>query len=122
MMTKRSDIIVFAIKATEGRKPIGTCSLLNVNWKNRSAEIQLLVGESQQLNLSYGSEVINLLCGFAFEDLNLHRVHLHVFADDTSRIKVYEKNGFISERCHKEAVFAEGCWKDVLYMNRIKWK
>jgi methionyl-tRNA formyltransferase len=120
MMTKRSDLIIFAIEEMEHSKPIGTCSLHNINWRNRSSEVQVRIKDSEYFSQSYEIEAVNLLCDFGFDDLNLHRVYLHIFADNKNAIRAYEQIGFVKEGCHKEPAFSDGSWRDILYMSKIE--
>ena len=120
MMTKRSDLIIFAIEEMEHSKPIGTCSFHNINWRNRSSEVQVRIKDSEYFSQSYEIEAVNLLCDFGFDDLNLHRVYLHIFADNNNALSAYEQIGFVEEGCHKEAAFSDGSWRDILYMSKIE--
>ena len=120
MMTKRSDLVIFVIEALDSQKAIGTCQLLNINWVHRNAELQIRIGEPEYLGHGYGSESVNLLCDFGFKDLNLHKVYLHVFADNSRAIRAYEKCGFIKEGLHKEAAHIDGRWMDVHHMGKLE--
>ena len=66
MMTKRSDLVVFVIEELASGKAIGTCQLLNINWIHRSAELQIRIGLPTFQGRGFGSEAVNLLCGFGF--------------------------------------------------------
>jgi len=120
MMTKRSDLIIFAIEEMEHSKPIGTCSFHNINWRNRSSEVQVRIKDSENFSQSYEITALNLLCDLGFDDLNLHRVYLHIFADNNNAIRAYEQIGFVEEGCHKEAAFSDGSWRDIVYMSKIE--
>jgi RimJ/RimL family protein N-acetyltransferase len=45
MLTKRSDMVIFVIEELASNKAIGTCQLLNINWRHRSAELQIRIGD-----------------------------------------------------------------------------
>ena len=63
---------------------------------------------------------MKLLCRFGFTDLKLHRIYLHVFANDLGAIRAYEKCGFVREGLLKEAAFIDGTWVDVRVMGLIE--
>jgi len=45
---------------------IGKCGIHKIDWKNRSAEIDLTIGEKEYQNKGYGTEAIELLFTYAF--------------------------------------------------------
>lgn len=119
MMKKSSDLVIFVIEEVMSSTPIGTCQLLNINWRHRSAELQIRIGDSSHQGKGYGSEAVQLLIEFGFKDLNLHRIYLHVFAANKRAIRVYEKCGFRKEGILKEAAFIDGEWVDVIVMGLL---
>lgn len=120
MMKKQSDLVIFVIEELQTKKAIGTCQLLNINWYHRSAELQIRIGKSNNHDKGYGSEAVKQLCNFGFEDLNLYRIYLHVFSDNSRAKRAYEKNGFIQEGILRKAVFINGNRKDVLVMSKMR--
>ena len=116
MMTERSDLVVFVVEELETSRAIGTCQLLNINWVHRSAELQIRIGSSEHHGRGYESKAVQLLCTFGFLDLDLHRIYLHVFADNQRAIRAYEKCGFESEGLLKEAAYVAGARTDVILM------
>ena len=119
ILTKRTDVVVFVIEETASGKAIGTCQLLNVNWRHRSAELQIRIGEASSRSRGYGTEAIELLCLFGFAELNLHRIYLHVFKTNVQAMRAGEKCGFAQEAVLKEAAFIDGNWHDVVRMGLI---
>lgn len=113
---QRPDVMIFAIRLLEDDKLIGSCQLHSISQTHRSAELQIRLGESAQQGKGYGTEAVRLLLEFAFKDLNLHRVYLHVFSTNLAAIKVYEKTGFVREGVLRQAAFIDGEHKDVLVM------
>lgn len=120
MMNKSSDLVIFVIEEVKCSTSIGTCQLLNINWRYRSAELQIRIGDPSHHGKGYGSEAVQLLIEFGFKDLNLHRIYLHVFATNNRAIRAYEKCGFCREGILKEAAFIDGEWVDVIIMGLIR--
>ena len=118
-MTKRSDLVIFVVEEIASEKAIGTCRLLNINWIHRSAELKMRIGDAANQGAGYGNEAVRLLCEFGFTDLNLHRIYLHVFADNQRAIRAYEKSGFAQEGVMREAAYIHGAWSDAVVMGRL---
>src|SRR3990167_7481149 len=119
MLTKRNDLVIFVIENLATHQAIGTCQLLNINWRHRSAELQIRIGDAQYHGRGFGTEAVKLLTHFGFSDLNLHRIYLNVFANNIRAIKSYEKCGFVTEALLKEAAFIDGSWVDVIGMSKL---
>ena len=120
MMTKCSDLVIFVIEELESGRAIGTCQLVNINWIHRSAELQIRIGDSADQNRGIGSDAVNILCEFGYKDLNLHRIYLHVFANNNRAIRAYEKTSFKHEGLMRQAAFLNGERQDVVVMGRLK--
>ncbi|MGC9347836.1 MAG: GNAT family N-acetyltransferase [Anaerolineae bacterium] len=54
-----------------------------------------------------------------FNRYNLHRIYLHVAADNERATRSYEKVGFSHEGRLREAVFVDGKCRDLLVMGLL---
>jgi RimJ/RimL family protein N-acetyltransferase len=108
----------------DGWKMIGDLGLMDFNWRNRSAEVGIFIGEKQLWNHGYGSEAMTLMLRHAFNSLNLNRVMLRVFETNPRAIRSYEKVGFVLEGRLRQAEYRNGRYLDVLVMSvlRSEWK
>ncbi len=106
---------VFAIETLEGRH-IGNVGLHDVHPRYRTAEVGIFIGEREYWGKGYGTEAMRLLLAFAFGELNLHRVFLHVHAGNERAMRSYEKCGFVREGALRQAVYKDGRYQDVLVM------
>jgi RimJ/RimL family protein N-acetyltransferase len=113
---RRSDMVLFGVRLTETAELIGTCQLHTIHPVHRSAELQIRLGKTSQRRKGYGTQAVRLLLEFAFRDLNLRRVYLHVFATNLAALRVYEKVGFTREGLLREAAFINGEYVDVVVM------
>ena len=100
--------------------PIGTCNYFAIDWRSRSSEVGILIGEKRFWNQGYGTEAMRLLVKHGFETLNLHRVWLRVYANNPRAIRAYEKVGFIHEGRMREAIYKNGSYIDVLLMSILE--
>ncbi|HZE98613.1 MAG TPA: GNAT family protein [Planctomycetota bacterium] len=109
---ERTEEHSFGVALREGERLIGTCGLRGSGLPNRSADLGILIGEPAAQGKGYGSEAIRLLLGYGFETLGLHRVELHVYANNARGIRCYEGCGFRREGVRRESRWWGGRWWD----------
>ena len=97
---------------------VGRCGLIRVDWKNRLGEIGIMIGTPYR-GRGYGTEAMELLCRFAFREMNLHKLKVSVFAFNKAAIRCYEKNGFVQEGLLKAEIFRDGAYQDVVELARF---
>jgi RimJ/RimL family protein N-acetyltransferase len=115
-IVNRHDTVIFGIRKNGTGQLIGSCQLNNINWIHRTAELQIRIAADDDRGKGFGREAVGLLLQFGFDDLNLNKVYLHVFADNERAIKAYEKSGFQKEGWFKQHVYVAGKYLDVLVM------
>jgi RimJ/RimL family protein N-acetyltransferase len=106
---------IFAIETDEGVH-IGNIGLHDIDWKNRNAFLGIVIGEREYWGRGYGTDAVLALLGFAFGEMNLHRIHLSVYEFNERAIRCYEKCGFRQEGCAREALFRDGRYHNGLLM------
>jgi RimJ/RimL family protein N-acetyltransferase len=106
---------IFGIETVDGEL-IGNVALEDINWKDRCAELGIVIGEKAHWDEGYGTDAVRTLLRFAFQEMNLHRVFLRVFEDNARAIRCYEKCGFQNEGRLRQAEFSRGCYRDELLM------
>ncbi len=117
---QRDDVVIFGIRSTESRSLVGTCQLLNIDLRHRTADLQIRIGVPEARGIGLGTEAVRLLLTHAFRDLDLHRVQLHVMAGNVAAIRVYEKAGFRHEGVLRAAAYLDGARVDVLVMGILR--
>lgn len=117
---QQKDAVFFGIRLLKRGNLIGTCQLHSINSVHRTAELQIRLGEAGERGRGYGTEAVRLLLDFAFKDLNLNRVHLHVFATNGMALRVYEKVGFVREGLLRKAAHIDGEYVDVVVMGIVR--
>jgi RimJ/RimL family protein N-acetyltransferase len=110
---------LFAIETTDGVH-IGSVGLHRINWQYRHAELGIAIGEKAYWSQGYGSDAIHTLLRFAFQEMNLHRIHLRARADNARGIRAYEKSGFRHEGRLREAIYSNGRYYDELHMGILR--
>jgi len=115
---QKQDGRIFAIEVIDGDQPIhiGNVGIHDVDWKNRAAEVGIVIGEKDYWGKGYGTDALKTLLRFAFQEMNLHRVQLRVHDYNARALRCYEKCGFQHEGRQRQALFRDGEYHDVLLM------
>jgi diamine N-acetyltransferase len=116
---ERQEAVLMAIETAEGVH-IGNVGLETIDWKNRHAELGIMIGDKTYWNQGYGTDAIRTLLGLAFREMCLHRVFLRVDVDNGRGIRCYEKVGFQKEGAMRDVVFKEGAYGDQYLMSILQ--
>ena len=119
-VARSRDRVVFAIRMARGKRLIGVCQLTNINPVSRQAELQIRIGDDRARGRGLGLEAVRALLAFGFDDLNLHRISLQVFATNRRAVTTYERAGFTHEGTLRDAAFISGRFVDVLVMSVLE--
>ena len=107
----------FDIITLNDNKLIGTVSLENINFIERSAILGIFIGDKDFRNNGYGTEAIKLLLEYGFKYLNLHSIRLDLLAVNERAHRCYLKCGFRDTGCSREEIFLNGKYYDKLHMD-----
>jgi RimJ/RimL family protein N-acetyltransferase len=99
---------------------IGSCGFHELDWRHRVAELGILIGPPDYWGRGYGTDAVRTLCGWGFNELNLHRIWLRVFADNERAQRCYEKAGFVVEGRMRESNFHNGAYRDTILMGLLR--
>src|SRR5579859_7729311 len=114
----------FAIHTLAEDKLIGYCRLTWAQLNHRHAWLAIGIGEAEYRGKGYGTDAMRVLTGYAFRELDLHRLSLNVFSFNTSAIRCYEKVGFVHEVLQRAAIYRDGQRYDSIIMGllRSEWE
>ena len=107
----------FAVEDMDGYL-VGRCGPIRVDWKNRLAELAIMIGAPYR-GRGYGTEAMSLLCDFCFQELNCHRLKVSVMAFNEAAIRCYLSCGFVQEGRLREEVYRGGAYTDVLVLGLL---
>jgi RimJ/RimL family protein N-acetyltransferase len=116
----KSDLKGFVIADGKTEDYIGQIDLVRIDWKNRVAEMAIVVGAAENRGRGIGSEAIRLLQEFFFNELNLNRLQLHAYDYNEPAIRCYRKCGFSEEGRKRESFFYKGRYRDTILMSILK--
>ena len=111
---RKPDEQVFAIEI--GGKHVGNLGLHKVDRVHRKADLGIMIGEASFWSRGYGTEAIDLALRYAFDGLGLNKVSLEVLEYNDRGIRAYEKCGFQREGVHREDIYKDGRFFDVVRM------
>lgn len=116
--------IVFGVAVKEDDRLIGSTGLHGIRLHSRKATFGIMIGDVDSQNSGFGTEAVALTLRYAFEELNLNRVMLHVFDHNPRAQHVYEKNGFVLEGRLRQDSYRHGQYRDVLVYGllRAEWQ
>jgi RimJ/RimL family protein N-acetyltransferase len=120
----KNNEFLFMVRTVAGDKLIGYVQLDGILWNHRNAWLAIAIGDRDDRGKGYGKEALHLLLGYAFRELNLHRLQLTVFNYNTGAIRLYEKAGFTREGTYRQFLLRDGQTYDMyLYgLLREEWK
>ncbi len=108
--------ILFTVSTIDPDQAIGVTALFRIDWIGRMAVFYLAIAAKEHWSKGYGSEVTRLMVDYAFRNLNLNRIQLHVSAENTAAIKIYEQTGFKKEGTLRQAMYFNGQYIDFFVM------
>ncbi len=103
----------------ESLRYLGQISLMMIDNTARHAELAIVMCPVCQ-GQGLGEEGIRLMLDYAFQQMNLNRVHLKVRADNARAIRCYEKCGFTHEGTLRQHAFGDGEYRDVALMGILR--
>ncbi len=110
------DTMIFTIWERSTETPIGNVALQDVDYRNRTAELGIFIGESAARGKGYGTETTGLILDFAFRMLGLHNVMLRVYDYNGSARRCYERAGFREFGRRRQSQFMDARFWTVIYM------
>lgn len=108
--------IVLAIRSRHDPKIIGYIQIGDIEPIHRSAVIGVRIGRGVDRGQGRGTEAMRLAIDYCWNDLNLTRLTLAVFADNERAKAIYHRLGFQTEGVFQRALFIGGRWIDVVAM------
>jgi RimJ/RimL family protein N-acetyltransferase len=109
----------FTILTKKGQ-PIGNIGFHHLTYQNRHGTLGIMIGEKGLWDKGYGTDAINTLLKFGFEELGLRMIELQVDACNDRAISCYKKCGFILDGRARKHTFRNGDYVDDLHMSILR--
>jgi RimJ/RimL family protein N-acetyltransferase len=100
--------------------PVGVTAWHAIDWRNRTGELGIVVGEKSAWNAGVGTDAVRTLVRWGFRELNLNRAFLRVYEDNAAAIRCYEKVGFRHEGRLRQDRYQDGRYLDTLVMGLLR--
>ncbi|MFG3344252.1 GNAT family N-acetyltransferase [Streptomyces sp. NPDC048018] len=115
--------VQFSVVEREGGTLIGTATLWGIDTHNRTAHIGLGLLPSCR-GKGYGTDVVAVLCHYAFVVRSLHRLQIETLADNTGMLRSAERNGFVREGVLRSSAWVMGEFLDEVLLGLLvrDWK
>lgn len=96
---------------------VGNINLTQINYVNRSAEFSIMIGETSMRGKGIGMSASQQVLKHGFNDLGLHRIWLTCTENNEIAFHLYKKLGFEVEGVMRNAVYKDGCFKNLILMS-----
>jgi RimJ/RimL family protein N-acetyltransferase len=116
---QREDCVYFAIEIGSEGQYVGNIWLWGVDTFHRKAELRILIGERDCLERGIGTEAIQLLCQYGFNNMKLHKIYAYVHATNPRARRAFEKAGFEVEGILKDDRCIEGRFTNVYLLGKL---
>lgn len=113
--SRRSDEQIFAIEV-DGTH-VGNLGLHKVDRVHRKADVGIVIGETGYWSKGFGTEALRTALRYGFDQLGLNKISLEVLEYNVRAIRSYEKCGFVREGIHREDVYKDGRFFNVIRMS-----
>lgn len=119
-----NNAFIFGIRPLNSEALTGIIGLSGILWNHGTAWLNIGIGREDQRGRGYGTEAMALMLNFAFQELNLHRVQLTVFAYNAGARAMYERLGFTQEGIYRQFLHRDGERHDMLLYGilRYEWR
>ena len=104
----------FTVRSMEDDHLLGFAHLEWIEWNHGNGNLKIAIGDPDDRDKGYGSQVMQLMLRFAFEELNLFRLTVTVGDDNLRAIRFFTRFGFIEEVRRRKALLRDGKEWDLL--------
>lgn len=113
----------FAVREKLDGRLVGMVKLGYLVGSNQSTWLYVDMIDEQVFD-AHSRAVLRMVLEYAFMELSLHRVSVHLPAYRTCELEMYEEAGFLRESQRRQAVFHNGEYHDELVYSllRPEWK
>ena len=116
LMTPWSNGVKFSVEQKDGRL-IGFVFVNDIRTTNRHCELGMLaIGEPGARDKGYGTEMVELVLGHCFDELNMHQVHVRT-AEFNERARHTYAKIFPNETRHRDWVWSDDRFWDEVYFD-----
>lgn len=116
----KNNEIFFGIELKENEKLIGRCRLYKISQIDKTAKINIFIGEKSLRHKGYAKEAMKIIIDYAFNYLNFRKIWSELCVDNKPVINLYKKLGFKDEGLLRKHYFLNGSYRDILVVGLLK--
>lgn len=118
-LQKRKNDIILGIETLDG-KFIGITGLYSINWKDRIAMHEIIIGEKDYWGRGYGIDSHMILLDYAFNTLNLRKICSSAISFNERSLKYHLNCGYQVEGTLRKQIFKNGEYRDRILLSVFK--
>lgn len=108
----------FSVVDRESGSLVGHVAIFGIDTRVRAGTLGVVIG-GDQTGRGYGTDAVRVIVNYGFEELNLNRIELRVFAYNSRAIATYRKVGFVEEGRRRQVTFHGGKYYDDVIMSLL---
>lgn len=114
----------FTIRTRADDRMIGFVTLHWIEWTHGKANLRMGIGLESDRGRGFGTEALQLVLRYAFQELNLYRVTVWTSDYNPRAVRFFRRAGFVLEVRRREALHRDGIRYDdlVLGLLRDEWR
>jgi RimJ/RimL family protein N-acetyltransferase len=110
----------FTIRGKEDGRLLGFVRIEGIEWTHGIASLKMVIGDPAERGKGYGSEAMQLILHFCFNELNLYRLSAVVVEDNPGALKFFQKFGFVEEVRRRKAILRDGQTWDSIHLGLLR--
>jgi RimJ/RimL family protein N-acetyltransferase len=133
MQASKSDELysIFASRSAEGSHDdgaddsnayVGQVGIHQIHWRSRVGRLGIVIADKARMGQGLGSAALASAIDIAFaeDQLNLHKLWLMVFSNNTRSLRTYKRLGFVEEGVLREEYFHDARWRDMTRLSLLQ--
>lgn len=112
-------VLRFVVCVGDSDVPVGLVSATSINHINKSCELGSLLSSEFR-----GRGIIQLawikVYDYLFSELGINRVECFILSDNLASRRSHEKFGLVEEGVHRQAIYKDGAYKDIVAYSILK--
>jgi UDP-4-amino-4,6-dideoxy-N-acetyl-beta-L-altrosamine N-acetyltransferase len=118
-LRKDSDRKKLVIELTQGEL-IGMVSFMNMDYRNRSVEIGITIGNPEYRAKGLASRALNLAVRVLFAEFNFHRIWAEILETNEPCLRLFKQADFEQEGLLRESVYWDGRMIGKIIMAKLR--
>ena len=110
----------FTIRDKQDSRYLGFIRIEGIEWTHGIGSLRLAIGDAAERNKGYGSDAIQLMLRFAFDELNLYRLSAAVCEDNPQALRFFKRYAFVEEVRRRKAILRDGQTWDVIHLGILR--